>query len=270
MSDINAALLDLGVMDQLARGHTSIHRLDPRSKIVTSLVFMVATVSFGPREISGLLPLVLFPVSLAAAGGIPARAILRKLLLAIPFVLMVGLFNPFLDREIVVRMGGLGISGGWLSFLSILLRSGLTLGTALVLIAVTGMPALGAGLERLGAPRAFVVQLLFLHRYLFVLGEEASRMARARAQRSFGNRGTGLRATASLLGHLLLRTLDRAERIYTAMKARGFRGEVRLLRPMRLTPGDWAFLVGWCAFFLAARLWNLPRLLGALATGSLS
>jgi cobalt/nickel transport system permease protein len=269
MSDIQSSLHDLGAMDQLARQDTPVHRLDPRAKILAALALIVAAVSFGRYEISALLPLVFFPVILASLGRIPARLVLRKLALALPFVLFVGLFNPLLDRETMVRIGGLQISGGWLSFFSIILRSALTLGTALVLIMVTGMPAIGAGLERLGVPRIFVVQLLFLHRYLFVLGEEAMRMVRARAQRSFDGRGTGLKATASLLGHLLLRTLDRAERIFTAMKARGFQGEVRLSRPLRFAPADLAFTFGWSAFFLAVRLWNLPRLLGALAAGAL-
>ena len=268
MPNIQGSLLDLGTMDQLARLDTPVHRLDPRAKIVAALALIVAAVSFGRHEISALLPLVFFPVALGAIGRVPAGVIVRKLLLALPFVLFVGLFNPLLDRETALQVGGIGVSGGWLSFLSILLRSALTLGTALVLIAVTGVPALGAGLERLGAPRAFVVQLLFLYRYLFVLGEEALRMSRARAQRSFDGRGTGWRTTASLLGNLLLRTLDRADRIYTAMRSRGFNGEVRLRRSLRFTAADAAFACGWCAFFAAARIWNLPRLLGEIVAGA--
>ena len=268
MSNIQGSLLDLGVMDQLARLDSPVHRIDPRAKILSALVLIVVAVSFERHEISALLPLLFFPVALGALGRIPTGVIFRKLLLALPFVLFVGLFNPLFDRETALRVGGVAVSGGWLSFLSIMLRSALTLVTALVLIAVTGVPALGAGLERLGAPRAFVVQLLFLYRYLFVLGEEALRMTRARAQRSFDGRGVGLKATASLLGNLMLRTLDRAERIYTAMKSRGFNGEVRLRRTLRFTTGDLAFVAGWSAFFVVARLWNLPRLLGDVVAGA--
>lgn len=268
MSNIQGSLLDLGAMDQLARLDSPVHRLDPRAKIVAALVLIVVAVSFERHEISALLPLLLFPVALGALGRIPTGVIFRKLMLALPFVLFVGLFNPLFDRETVLRFGGNGISGGWFSLISIMLRSALTLGTALVLLAVTGIPALGAGMERLGAPRVFVTQLLFLHRYLFLLGEEALRMTRARSQRSFDGRGMGWKATAALLGNLMLRTLDRAERIYTAMKSRGFDGEVRLRRRLRFTATDLAFTAGWSAFFVAARLWNLPRLLGDIVSGA--
>ncbi len=267
MSNIQGSLLDLGVMDQLARLDSPVHRLDPRAKIVAALALIVVAVSFESHEISALLPLLFFPVALGALGRIPAGVIFRKLIFALPFVLFVGLFNPLFDRETMLRLGSIGVSGGWLSFLSIMLRSALTLGTALVLLAVTGIPAIGAGLERLGAPRAFVTQLLFLYRYLFLLGEEALRMTRARSQRSFDGRGMGWKATASLLGNLMLRTLDRAERIYTAMKSRGFNGEVRLRRTLCFTPVDVAFTAGWIVFFVVARRWNLPRLLGDVVAG---
>ena len=76
------------------------------------------------------------------------------------------------------------VAGGWISFLSILLRFVLTVSAAIVLVAVTGIHSLCAALEKLGVPRALVTQLLVLYRYLFVLLDEAGRMDRARALRS--------------------------------------------------------------------------------------
>ncbi len=108
------------------------------------------------------------------------------------------------------------------------------------------------------------VQLLLLYRYLFVLTEEAARLVRARALRSFGRRGMGVRVYGSMVGHLLLRTLDRARRIHRAMLARGFDGEIRTLRPLRIGAAEVAFVLGWSAVFLALRWVNLPRLLGSL------
>ena len=59
-------------------------------------------------------------------------------------------------------------------------------------------------------PASLSAQLLFLYRYLFVLIDEASRMARARAMRSFDGRGMGMKVFSYLIGQLLLRTIDRA------------------------------------------------------------
>lgn len=264
MPAIETAFLDIGRLDRMSRLDSPIHRLDPRAKVLATLAFLVAVVSFPRYEVSALLPFVLFPALLLSRSGIPAGFILKKALLAAPFALMIGIFNPILDREVMIRVAGIGISGGFLSLASIMIRFGLTVTAALILVAATGMRDVCLALERLGLPRAFAVQLLFLHRYLFVLGEEAARMNMARRLRSFDGRGLGFRAYASLLGHLLLRTLDRAQRVHVAMLCRGFTGEIISGRTLSARSADVVFVLSWGAFFLAARHWNLPRLLEIL------
>jgi cobalt/nickel transport system permease protein len=269
MSTIAAALHQVGYLDTLASKDTVIHRLDPRAKLLTTMAFVLAVVSFDKYTVGAMLPFVIYPLCLAAAAGVPLAFVGRKLLFVSPFILFVGIFNPLLDREILLHFGTVGIAGGWVSFLSIILRATLTIGAVMVLLAVTGMNGIAAAADRLGVPRIFVVQLLFLYRYLFVLAEEGLRLSRARSLRSFGRRGKGPAAYVGLLGHLLLRTLDRAERIHQAMLARGFDGEIHLLRPLRFHLAEWVFLFGWTALFAVMRAVDIARLLGELAGGAL-
>lgn len=267
MGLLDAALADLRTIDESAARDTTLARIDPRAKLVTTFVFVVTVVSFEAHVVAALLPLAVYPLALAAMGEVPAAPILRKLALASPFALMVGLFNPWLDRTPVALWGDVTLAAGWWSLASILLRFVLTVGAALLLVAGTGMAALCAGLARLGAPRIFTVQLLFLWRYAFVIGDEAARMERARALRS-GGRRAGLRSQAPLLGHLLLRAIGRAGRIHQAMTARGFDGELRSLRTLRWQPRDTRFLLGWCAAFVLLRAVDLPQWIGAVVLGA--
>lgn len=266
MAKIESAFFDIGTLDTLADRDTPIHRLDPRAKLLTTLVFIVTVASFDPYEIAGLLPFFLYPVVLIAVGDLPTGYLLRKLLLVAPFALFIGIFNPLLDREILFRIGPVAVSGGCVSFCSILLRFTLTIGAALILIATTSFPGVCMALERLGTPRVFAVQLLFLYRYIFVLIDEALRMARARELRSFHGRGMGMKIFGDLIGQLLLRTLARAQRIHLAMLCRGFDGEIRLLRPLGIGRPEIVFTLGWSAAFILLRLYNVPRLLGRMLT----
>ena len=75
-----------------------------------------------------------------------------------------------------------------------------------------------------------------------------------------------LRAYGPLLGTLLLRSMDRAERVYRAMAARGFEGEIRELERPSFRFEDTLFVVGWLTFFITARVWNLADGLGLLLT----
>lgn len=259
--------IEVGRMDELGRLDTPAHRLDARAKAVTTLVFIVVVMSFPRHEVSALMPFFVYPFALISLGRIPPGYIFRKVLLVAPFAMAIGIFNPFFDREPVVAVGAFVISGGWLSLASIMIRFVLTVGAALTLVACTGMNRLGAALERLGAPRIFVVQLLFLYRYLFVVADEGGRMKRSLELRAAGPRSLRLPVYGSLAGHWLLRSMARADRVYRAMVARGFDGEIRVLRPASLRWTDWAFACGWASFFAAARMWNLAAGLGRLLTG---
>ncbi|MBI5445492.1 MAG: cobalt ECF transporter T component CbiQ [Deltaproteobacteria bacterium] len=262
MVSFDAAFFDVEHLDRLARQDTPVHRLDPRAKLLTTLAFLVCVVSIGPHELTRLLPYFVFPVALGAAGRVPFRVVVRKVIAVAPFAVLLGIFNPLLDRRAALALGPVLVSSGWISFGSLLLRFCLTVATAVVLIAVTSFNGLCLALDRLGLPRAFTLQLLFLYRYLFVLGEEAGRLARARALRSFGKRGLGLRVFGSLAGQLLLRTMARAQRIHLAMLCRGFEGEIRSPRALRLRASDVTFAAGWTAVFLFLRLYDAPRLAG--------
>ncbi|MBI5014144.1 MAG: cobalt ECF transporter T component CbiQ [Deltaproteobacteria bacterium] len=264
---MDSSFFDLGRLDRLAHQDSPIHRLDPRAKLFTTLVFLVCVVSFRKYQVSALLPFFVFPVVLATLGGLPLGYLAKRVLAVAPFAFFVGIFNPLLDRHPLFFLGSVGISGGWVSFASILLRFTLTVGAAFILIATTSFHGVCLALARLGAPRIMANQLLFLYRYLFVLGDEAMRLVRARALRSFDGRGMGMRVYGHMLGHLLLRSLARAQRVHLAMCCRGFDGEIRLLRRLKLGGREAAFTLGWSAAFLALRFYNVPQLLGGLVTG---
>jgi cobalt/nickel transport system permease protein len=214
-----------------------------------------------------MVPFVIFPVAIAAEADLPLGFLMRKVLAVAPFAVLVGVFNPFIDRDVVATIGGFGVSGGWISFASILVRFVLTTTAALVLVATTGFGGVCYALERFRVPDVVVTQLLLLYRYIFVLGEEALRMTRARSLRSFDGRGTGLRVYGRQLGHLLLRTYARASRLYQAMLARGFDGRIRVVRRPRFGSRDLAFVAGWSGIFVLFRLVDVPTVLGFLVTG---
>jgi len=267
VSSVARGLSTLDRLDRLAGKDTAIHRVDPRAKVLATAVFIVCVVSFDRYEVFGLVPFALFPVVLAAEADVPFGFLARLLAVASPFALLVGVFNPLLDRDPLVVAGGVAIAGGWLSYASIILRFLLTVAAALVLTATTSFAGVCLALERFRVPDVLVTQFLLLYRYIFVLGDEALRMARARSLRAVGSRGMGLHVYAQMLGQLLLRTFARAQRVYLAMKCRGFDGRVRVARRLRLRAADVAFVVGWSALFVVFRFVDVTALVGGLVVG---
>jgi cobalt/nickel transport system permease protein len=266
MAKIESSFLDITYLDTLSYQDTPVHRLDPRVKLITTLLFVVCVLSFDKYELSALIPFVIYLVVLVTLGNLPPAYLLKKVLLAAPFAFFIGVFNPLLDRAVLMNLGPMEISGGWVSFASIMIRFFLTVSAALILIASTGFNAVCMAMEKMGVPSSFVVQLLFLYRYIFVLTDEALRMVRARSLRSFGGKGMGFRVFSYMIGQLLLRTLDRAQRIHLAMRCRGFDGEIRMVRPLKIRARDVAFLMGCSSLFLLMRLYDIPQWMGHMVT----
>lgn len=239
----------------------------PVISVLTTLACIVSVASFDRYSVSALLPYFLYPLVLSILSCLPGRVLLAKVLLVLPFALLIAIMNPLLDRSVACQFGQVTISGGWISFSSIMLRAALTAAAALSLLAATGFSALCSALERLGLPLPLVSQLLFMYRYLHLLIDDARMASKARVLRSQGNQGMGIRPYSSMLSHLLIRSWERAERIHMAMLARGFKGQfpARYQRATRLY--DYIWLLGWLTLFILCRIKNLPLLLGRSING---
>jgi len=266
--DIATQYLNIGYLDNLSFQRSFVHGIDARVKLIVSAVFVLCVVSFSKYSLSGLIPFFIYPAFLIVSGDIPAGYILKKVVIISPFAVLIGCFNPFIDREVVMTVAGIGISGGWISFMSIILKFMLTVSTALLLIATTSFAGICEAMRRLRLPEAFVVQLYFLYRYLFVLLEEAYRIIRAREARSFGKRGYGFRPFINLLSGLLMRTLQRAERIYGAMLARGYNGRMAAAVRFSLRPIDILFGISFAIMFIFLRSFNVALFIENMLRGS--
>jgi cobalt/nickel transport system permease protein len=256
---------DMGRLDRLSYKETYVHRLDPRAKVIATILFLLTVISFPKYEIIALTPFFLYPVLLMTIGEIPVRFIIRKIVIVSPFAVFIGIFNPLLDSGAFAIIQGFSVRAGWISFFSILLKFALTISAALLLIATTSFPGVCHALRRIGFPALFVSQLLFLYRYLFVLMEEAMRIIRARDMRSFGTRGTRMKVFTLIVGILFLRTIDRAERIYYAMLSRGFDGDMPSLKRSRLVLSDLAFLSTMIAYLWTFRFFPIIEGIGLVA-----
>ncbi len=159
---------------------------------------------------------------------------------------------------------------GLREFATIALKSWISVQAALLLSFTTPFTDLVEALRRLHLPRVMVAIIGFMYRYLAVLTDEATRLARARASRSAeapGRRSGGpllwrARVTGGMVGSLFLRSYERSERVYAAMLARGFEGEFRSLGGRAIARSEVAwFALGTgllVAYAVAGQVW-LPH-----------
>jgi len=246
-------------IDHLSTLDSPVHRLDPRAKLACALLYCAAVASLPVSR--PLLPAWCVPplAAAVAASRLPLRYLARRCLMLCAFAASVALFFPFtLARgDVAAAIGPLKVyTGGLAAAGSILFRFALTTLAVLVLACTTPFPRLLRAMQWFGLPRLFIMVLAFLYRYLFVLVDEADRIARARDSRCPSRRGRWAAAPA-ILGMLFVRSVDRSDRIYAAMLSRGFDGAVRVLDGLAFRRADAAVLAGlaiYLSLFLAAFL----------------
>ncbi|MEZ4554106.1 MAG: cobalt ECF transporter T component CbiQ [Dehalococcoidia bacterium] len=227
-------------------GSSPVHRADPRVKLAVTVayVFAIAFTAVGAWAVLALLAL---PVLAAIAlARLPAALVLRRSLLALPFVLAAVPLAFTKPGDTVFELPLLGWTAsreGIEATTTILAKSWLSVLAAVVLTTATPATDLVRALQGLHVPKLLTAVVFFTYRYLFTIGEEAGRLVRGRDSRSArlaGYRSGGsipwrARVVGHMVGSLFLRSFERSERVYAAMQARGYDGELRFLseHPLR-------------------------------------
>lgn len=236
-----------------------VHALDARVKFSLAVGFILTTALIPPGAWAAYVLLLAFVLSVEVLSELGVGYVLKRAVLALPFVLaaLPVMFTLAGDPLLEIRIGPWTPTltvPGLERFLSIAAKSWLSVQMAIVLAAVTPFPDLLAAMRALRIPRLLVAIIGLMWRYLFVLVDEALRLLRARAARSGqaeastarpgGTLAWRARVTGGMAGNLFLRSFDRADRIYAAMLARGYDGEIRLLPTPPLPAGQRLVLVG--------------------------
>lgn len=264
MNKMQKALWELSAMDDLAARSSAIHSLNPTAKLLVTIAYAAAVLSFGKYRLSGLAVMLLWPVLLFQLSGIPVSLCFYKLRLVLPLVLAVGLFNPFFDRAPLLVLGPLTVSGGVVSMLTLMLKGTLCLMASFLLMATTGIDSLCACLRKLHVPGLLVTLLLLTYRYVGVMTEELAVMTEAYQLRAPGQKGIQRSAWGSFLGQLLLRSMDRAQELYASMLLRGYHEHFHYAPDRPFRPRDALFLSCSLAVFCLLRFVPVAELLGSL------
>lgn len=206
-------------LDRFGRSQSMCHRWPALAKLFVAVAMVLAAMCV-PMTHLPLVGIVACLVFLAhTLARIPLGYVARRMLFFLPPLVLMAISLPLSQAG----------QAGWLMFVTIVIRGTLSFTTALWLVNVMPFDQLLATLRRLRVPDVLLAIVSLMYRFLFVLWDELDRMRTARSARLF--RRPSLwdtwRTAAHLVARLLIRALDRADRIHGAMLARGWDGRSR-------------------------------------------
>ena len=145
----------------------------------------------------------------------------KRSLIGLPISLCIG-FSNLLFSTTIINFYGVNISTGVLLFITIIIKNILCLMAVFLLMATTKFDSITCELVHLKIPSIFVLQLVMIYRYIFVLVEEALTMIQAYQLKNPQSKGIAFKDMGSFVGSLLVRSFERSNEVYNAMKCRGF------------------------------------------------
>ena len=254
---------------QYLPGDSAIHRLDPRTKLLGTIVYLAVLLAV--RGLWAMGACAAFTFLCYGVARPPLGALWRgNRVLAWLLVITIGTNVLLFPGTAVYHLGPIPITEQGLTIgLSAGVRLGLLVMQSTLVTLTTSPLDLCAGAERLlqpfrrlGVPAHELALMAGLAlRFIPALAEEAERIARAQAARGADLRGTDLRqrlrAAVAMLIPLLLSVFRRAEQLALAMEARGYRGEQgrTRYRQTRMTGADGiaaTIVAAFCVFALFA------------------
>ena len=251
-------------LDQYSDLDSFIHKLDPRTKFITTLAFILAVISTPPTRWQAFALYFFLIATLLLLSKVPVFYVLKRSLVIMPFVLMIAIFIPFFKEGEVagsyniwlwqVSVTYTGLQVLW----NVLIKAWLSILSLILLTSTTKLTNLLKGLEQLRMPKVMVMLLSFMYRYIFVLVDEVMRMKQARDSRNFGgSRLWQMRTIGNMIGTLFIRSYERGERVYAAMLARGFDGHSRTLDRLNFRQVDAYFGISFSLILILTSVINL-------------
>jgi len=201
-----------------------LNRLNPIVKILVVLIYVLAVVSCNREELLPLIMLSAALIFLFSFLDVPAREIFLRVLIALPFAALASVWNIFVNREVLFTLFNINFSAGVVSFLVVIVKTILSVSMILALSATTKLTDLSFALKKLRVPEILITQLLLTYKYLLILFDEAFSISTAAILRSGNRKMIKMKDVGVVVGTLLLKSIARAERVYNAMKLRGFKG----------------------------------------------
>lgn len=233
-------------------------RLDPRWKLAgLSLAALLVVL---PQSLLPALAALGFSWLLILFGRIPLWHYCRR---AMPVILLVGLFVvwlPFVTPGPDIEIGSVSISERALMRAGLVLAKAVTVFTFMLLLwSTTPLETALKAAHALYVPGLIVQMLALTYRYIFLLRDELRRLRIALRTRGF--RGSVSTHACRTLGHaggsMLVRSVERAERVHHAMHCRGFDGRFRALTEFQTRPADVIFCIALVGTTLGLLAWDL-------------
>ena len=241
MNKIDDAIKTVHHMDYQANHNGYLNRIHPLVKLLITVTYIIFLTSIDKYHLVTTLAMSIYVILIGMIGDLSIKNALKSLKVVLLLLFILGIANPILDRTIITYIGIVPITTGMISMFTLLLKGILAILASYFLTLTTSVEEICYTLKMIHMPNILITVIMLIYRYIIVFLKEVQRIWVAYQMRAPKQKGEHYTAWGSLIGNLMLRSIDRAQVVYESMELRGFNPDTFFIKREKIDKKSWIY-----------------------------
>lgn len=264
MSKIQNAINEIHTIDNTSYNNNFYNKIHPLIKLLITVIYIILLTSINKYDLTTTITMSIYLIVVCIIGDIGIKLCIRRLRIVFLLLIFIGIANPILDRTVITYIGIIPITTGMISMITLILKGFFAIISSYLLITTTSIEDICYALKLLHIPNTLITVFMLIYRYIMVFLKEVEKIWIAYSLRAPKQKGVNFKAWGSMIGSLMIRSIDRAQIIYESMELRGFNPDNFFVRSQKLNKYGVIYFVGMCVMLVIIRFVPIFEIIGNL------
>ena len=262
MNKIDNAIKTVHHIDYQANHNGYLNRIHPLVKLLVTIIYIILLTSIDKYNLVTTLAMSIYLILVSITGDLSIKNALKSVKMVLLLFFILGIANPILDRTIITYIGIIPVTTGMISMFTLLLKGIFAILASYFLILTTSIEDICYALKMIHIPNILITIVMLIYRYIIVFLKEVQRIWIAYQMRAPKQKGVKYKAWGSLIGNLMLKSIDRAQVVYESMELRGFHPDTFFVKKEKLNKKSWIYFVLMIALLIILRFVPIFEIIG--------
>lgn len=234
MNKIEDAIYTVHKLDNESNKGTFLNKIHPLSKLIITVFYILILTSINKYDLTTTLELGIYLLLISIIYDLSIKDCVKRLKPIFLLLIVIGIANPILDRTVITKIWQIPITTGMISMLTLILKGVFTIISSYFLIITTSIEKICSALKMLHIPNILITIFMLIYRYIMVFLKEVERIWTAYSLRAPKQKGVNYKVWGSMIGSLMIRSIDKANTVYESMELRGFNPDTFFMNQQKI------------------------------------
>ena len=233
MSKIEDAIYEIHYIDNKSN-NMFFSKIHPLVKLITTIIYIVLLTSINKYDLITTLAMGIYLAVISIIGDLSIKHCVKRLKGVFLLLIFIGIANPILDRSIITYIGVVPVTAGMISMITLVLKGFFAIISSYFLMVTTSIESICYALKTIHIPNILITIVMLIYRYIIVFLKGLQRLWIAYSLRAPKQKGINYKVWGSMIGSLMIRSIDKAQVVYESMELRGFNPDIFFIKEEKI------------------------------------